>query len=81
MFLFAGGRKWIAIAVVVLVVGLTSYYVIRSIQQATEDKITIELQDNTNTKRQEIRDAVRERRSAPPSGPDASWGLRYFQSR
>lgn len=81
MSLFAGrnGVKALVIAGIVLAVGLTSWYVIRSIQQATEDKITIELQESTNTKRKEVRDAVKERRNTP-SG-DGSWGLRYFESR
>lgn len=79
MLALAGNRKIILIAAIALAVGLISLYMIRSIQQATEDKITIELQENTNTKREVIRDAVR--RNSASSDTDDAWGLRYLQSR
>lgn len=75
MNLFAGS-KWVAIAVVVLAVGLTSYFVIQYIQEGEQDKITIEIQGETNEKRKEIRDAI----SNSPGGSDSD-SLQYFRDR
>lgn len=75
----SAGIKWAAIAVLVLAVGLSTYYVIQWYQQAVEDKITIEIQEQTNEKRKTIKDAIRVAPSADPN--DASDSLQYLRDR
>lgn len=70
-------KRRITVAVIALGVILTSIITIQSIRSAERDKITIELQEETNERRDAIREAVR----PSPRGPDASDELRYLRDR
>lgn len=73
------GLKWVAIAVGALAVGLISWQTIRWFQQAERDKITIEIQEQTNEKRRRINDAVKIKPNTDPT--DATNSLRYLLER
>lgn len=77
MMNLGAGLKWAAIAAIVLAVGWTSFSVIQSVRERERDKITIELQEETNKLRKEIRDAVN---SGSPDGDDAD-SLQYLRDR
>lgn len=61
------------------VVGFGVFFFISNVQESEQDKITIELQDETNDKRKEIRETLRE--SRPVNRDDASDSLQYFRDR
>ena len=73
------GSKWVAIAALVLAVGLISLYVIRSTVSNTEDRIEKETLELQIEKRERIDDAVR---SSPPArSGDATDSLLYLRDR
>ena len=73
------GWKPILIVVGVLVVGLISYFTIQYIQESTQDKTTIEILEETNQRREGIRNEIRN--SKPADRNDATDSLQYFKSR
>lgn len=79
MMNLGAGLKWGAIAVIVLGVGLTSYYVIQSVKATERTKITLELEKKTEEKHDDIRNAIT--KSKPVDNNDASTSLRYLESR
>lgn len=69
------GLKWIAIAIVALVVGFTSWKTIQYFQQAEEGKITIQLQEKQIEKSKQISEAIK---NAPSEVEEA---LDYLRNR
>lgn len=69
-------RKTTGIVVTALVAILTLYATIQYIQSAERDKITVEIQEETNEKREKIREAVR-----PNPRSTVADELRYLRDR
>lgn len=73
------GRKRMAIAVAVLVVGWTLYSTIQYIQQAEKDKSTIEILEETQEKRDRIRETIESNK--PSDRGDSTDSLQWLKSR
>lgn len=69
-------RKTTGIVVVALAVILTLFATIQYIRQAERDKITVEIQEETDEKREAIREAVR-----PNPRSTVADELRYLRDR
>ena len=78
MMSLIAGKNTTTIAVIVLGVGLISYFVTQYIQGAERDKIELRIKDETNEVRQKIKEAV----STPPTNRDnATDSLQYLRDR
>ena len=73
------GSKVVLVVVTALVAGLISYFTIQYIQQAEKDKLLIEIQEEQNTKRKVIREAIKKPPTADPA--DATDSLQYLNNR
>ena len=73
-----GWKKW-AIAASVLVAGWTLYSTIQYIQQVEKDKTTIEILEETQEKRDRIRETIEN--SRPSDRGDSTDSLQYLKSR
>lgn len=73
------GSKILTIAAVVLGVGLILYLTIQSAQEAERDKITIEILEETQEKREAIDEAIK--KSKPVNRNDATDSLQYLRDR
>jgi type VI protein secretion system component VasK len=73
-----GWKIW-AIVASVLVVGWTLYSTIQFIQQVEKDKITIEILEGTQEKRDRIRETIESNK--PSDRGDATNSLQWLKSR
>lgn len=73
------GSKIFNIVAIVSVVGLILYGMIQYIQQAEQDKITIDIIEETQEKEKVIKDAVK--KSKPVNRNDATDSLQYLRDR
>lgn len=73
-----GWKKW-AIAAFVLVAGWTLYSTIQYIQQVEKDKTTIEILEETQEKRDRIREIIES--NEPSDRGDSTDSLQYLKSR
>lgn len=79
MNLFGVPWKVLAIVAGVFGVGLILYSTIGYIQEAEEDKIILELKEQSDSVRKEIRDELKA--NEPTDRNDATDSLRYFEDR
>ena len=77
MSLFAGS-KWVVVVAIASVAILILLSAILYIQSAEEDKILIDIQDKQDTKREVIRDAIKD---SPIDRNDASDSLQFLNNR
>lgn len=73
-----GWKTW-AIVASVLVVGWTLYSTIQYIQQAEKDKTTIEILEETQEKRESIRETIESNK--PSDRGDSTNSLQWLKSR